>query len=244
MSFLYRPTPVTSFLSGITDPVISGALRGGQMRGVILGCDYKSGADAVRYTNPSTPWILSSGTMNGFLGQDDGSALPSDFFSGLDASPSFPGAALPPDFYSGAFSAPIIPAGSLYLPPTAPDFANPIPMAPIAAALPDLGFGSPNPIAPVGPQPAISSAGSTKPAIAAAAVSTASPITSLLQSLGLSSRPTISTAIVPKSGLTMLPVQPSWFAQSSILPGTTNSTVLIGALAVVVLFGALAAGRK
>jgi hypothetical protein len=248
MSFLYRPTPVI-VLSGKTvgsDHVPLRGLPAGTMHGYTPNMISPALNAIGRRTISGDPWLLRSGTMNGFLGQDDGSGLPSDFFSGLDASPSV-APSLPPDFFSGATASPILPDQNAGLPSDFFSGLTASPIVPTAAMSVPVAPNIPNTYSPSGSIVATSpgpAAPSAAPAVAAAAVSAAP---SLLQSIGNLFRSTVSptpmTATQP-GVYKATTVTPSWFGQSTLLPGVSNTTALIGGLAVLIGFAAVMGAKK
>jgi hypothetical protein len=249
---LYRPTPSVSLLRGgnpVIDGPVSNGLRGGEMRGVILGADYKPGADKLRYAAGGNPWLVSSGSMNGFLAR----GLGDDSF---DLSPFDPGT---PDFYSGAFATPDVPTPDFYEGASIVPFIAPTSTLDTGIQAPDLGIPTFGPSAPIvgsgsplwspAPPPVVSSAGNKPPSVAAASVAGGSSIFSSIASiLSKSSTPTpatMKTAVVPQSGLySVAPAGTSFLTQSSIVPGVQNSTVLIGAAVLLAVAVAMGSSRK
>lgn len=228
MSYLYRPTPVI-VLSGKTvghDGVIMRRLPAGTMHGYTPNMVSPALNSIGRRTLRGNPWLVASGTMGSFLGQDDGSGMD---FSGAFASPTLPspgiidtGAAPSLFDFGGAFSSPTIPISSGGGLPAAPDIGAPI--LPAGSGLTTL--------------PAI--AAPAKPTVAAgtlAPVAAATP--SILTSIANLFKPT--TLATPMTAAqpgvyTSTTTTPSWFSQSSLIAGTPNSTVLIfGAAALVAL---------
>ncbi|MGA7793428.1 MAG: hypothetical protein WCA19_10345, partial [Candidatus Acidiferrales bacterium] len=83
MSYLYRPTPV--FNPGPPRGIrLSGAVSGGAMRGYDGSVNWKAFFDSKRAALQGSPWIVRSGTMGSFLGQDDTSG---DFSEELPLTP-------------------------------------------------------------------------------------------------------------------------------------------------------------
>lgn len=78
MSYLYRPTPV--FNPGPSRGIpLSGAVSGGAMHGYQANINWRGFFDEARRACAGKPWVVRSGTMGSFLGQDDGfdySSLP------------------------------------------------------------------------------------------------------------------------------------------------------------------------
>ena len=240
---LYRPTPTLRTFGGnptVAGPVSNG-LRGGEMRGVVLGWDYKSASDQGKRATQGNPWIISSGTMGRFvLGDDSFDLSPFDpgtpDFSAPDFS-SGPDFGLP-DFYAGASASPIAPTSTLQTGVQAPDLGIPTfgPSAPIVSA------GSP--IAPVAPTPAVSSAGAAATAVAPAP-SLAQSIANLFKPSAPTIPATMKTAVVPASGLySIAPAGTSFLTQSTIVPGMPNSTVLIGGVVLLAFLAAMGSSRK
>jgi hypothetical protein len=230
VSFTYRPTPVI-VLSGKTvgdDHVPLRRLPAGTMQGYTPNMTSPALNAVGRRTLKGDPWIISSGTMGRFVLGDD--SLPPDFFSGANTPPILPDApALPPDFFSGA-GTPILPTTSVFDPGLAPNIGIP--------GFPGSGGGV----------PFISTPGPAAPASAASPVqSTVAAGTSLLTSIANFFKPTPKatpmTAAMP-GVYNAYAAQPSWFSQSSLLPGTPSSTVLFGAAAALVLFAVMAGGKK
>jgi len=120
---------------------------------------------------PQSP-ALVRGTMQSFIDPhsglsvhkglrglgDDGSDLPSDFFTGLTASPSLPtdSSGLPAGFFSGASASPLPPSSSIYYTDAAaPNLAN------------DLTFAAPTITVPtLSPAPTTANSASTQQAAA------------------------------------------------------------------------------
>jgi hypothetical protein len=164
--------------------------------------------------------------------------LPSSFFN--MAPPSFPGGA-PAIVSSG---------GSVLTPPSAPA------AVPGSPALP--GFSWTAVVAPLASlatsiTKAVSGSGSSAPAIAPTTVQANAQIAQAqalqAQANALqNTNPTLAAqyraqanALLTGAGASS---GTSWFTQSSIISGVSNVTVLLGGLAVVVLGGALVAGRR
>jgi hypothetical protein len=234
VSFAYRPTPVI-VLSGKTvgdDHVPLRRLPAGTMQGYTPNFVSPALNAIGRRTIGGDPWILSSGTMGRFVLGDD--SLPEDFFSGLDTPPILPAdSGLPSDFFTGAAGTPILPTASL---PT----LGPAP----SLGIPNLpaGSGGGIPLTYTAPPPPAT------PATAAQTQATVAAGTSLLTSIANFFKPapakaTPMTAAMP-GVYNAYGAAPSWFSQSSLLPGTPNSTVLFGAAAVLVLFAVMAGGKK
>lgn len=248
-SWLYRPTPVVAWGRGpfASQNVLNG-WTGGTMRGVVPGWNYAPGLGKAKAARTARqPWIKLSGTMGDFIPNGLGGAGlgddSTDFYSGADASPVIPdsvpivpfaapdlnptfsptapdfsGGSIPSSFFAGAFAGPSVPtppAFSAITPPTFP---------PSAGAGP-TGTGIPG----------------TQPVSPAALVSSGTGLLNSIKNFFTPSAP----KNVPTTNYANLPgyggAKPSFLAQSTILPGTPNSTVLLGGLAVVVLLGALGA---
>ena len=221
MSFTYRPTPVI-VLSGKTvgdDHVPLRRLPAGTMYGYTPNMASPALNAIGRRTLRGDPWIISSGTMGRFLLGDDGSGL--DFPPIDTTSVDITGDLTPP---------------SLTVPQLAPIVPSSLPvdttMAPITGTL----------VAPTISPISISSQG-----VYAQPPPSAAQATSLLTSIVNFFKPQVKatpmTAAQP-GVYNAYAARPSWFSQSSLLPGTPNSTVLFGAAAVLVLFAVMAGGKK
>jgi hypothetical protein len=233
MSFTYRPTPVI-VLSGKTvgdDHVPLRRLPAGTMQGYTPNMASQALNSIGRRTISGDPWIIASGTMGRFVLGDD--TLPADFFDSLNLPPVVPDVApaLPPDFFSAA-GTPILPTPNL--PPLGPAPSLGIP------DMPGAGTGVPFINTPGPAAPTISSAGSPAQATVAAG-------TSLLTSIANFFKPPVKatpmTAAMP-GVYNAYGAQPSFLSQSSLLPGTPNSTVLFGAAAALILFAVIGGGKK
>lgn len=237
MSFTYRPTPVI-VLSGKTvgdDHVPLRRLPAGTMHGYVPNQRSQALNSIGRRTLKGDPWILSSGTMGRFVLGDDSSGL--DFTS--VPPPDF--SSLPIDTTSvditGGLVAPPTPQISAIL--TAPvDFTTqnaPITGGLVAPTISPISISSQGVYA----QPPASFPGQAQADIAAG--------TSLLTSISNFFKPTVKptpmTAAMP-GVYNATTVTPSWFGQSTPLPGTPNSTVLFGGVALLVLFAVMAGGKK
>lgn len=228
MSFIYRPTPVIT-LTGKTvgdDHVPLTRLPAGTMHGYARNMDSPALNAIGRRTISGNPWLVRSGTMGSFLGQDSG--LPSDFFSGLTATPSLPDAGLPADFFSGASMSPIAPTSTL-LTPTLPAISVP-------------GFSPSGALFPAVAPPAAPSVAA--PSVATQAVGAG---TSILSSISNFFKPKTSTTpmIAAQPGVySATTTTPSWFSQQTLLPGISNTMALLGGAAVLVLFAGLATSGK
>ena len=251
MSFVFRPSPVV-VLSGwdpagevyypfglpVADPKTrwygygfkgdtTYPARGGTMQGYTRNMASPALNAIGRRTIGGSPWLISSGTMGRFLGQDDGSGLDLSNidFSG-DGGGDFGG---PPIDYSGAFEGPNLPPVSM--------------IGPAAPVAPDLGMPSFSPstslISTIGPTPPPPAPVAQAPGFQAAAVSGgASIFSSIANFFKPTVKPTPMTAAMP-GVYKATTVTPSWFAQSSLLPGVPNTTALIGGVIVLVLFASL-----
>jgi hypothetical protein len=222
-SWLYRPTPVVAWGRGpFASQNVIGA-SGGTMRGVHLGHNYAPGLGKAKAARTARqPWIKLSGTMGDFIPNGLG---------GLGDDPTYidPGSTLtPPDFAPIDTSNFLNPATLISTPPfQVTDSILPSTLTPPAGAGP-TGTGIP------GTQP-------LNPA------SLVAPAASLLSSIGNFFKPS-TPKNVPATNYAQLPgyggaPAPSFLAQSTIVPGTPNSAVLIG---VAVAFAALGSsgGRR
>jgi hypothetical protein len=268
MSYLYRPTPV--FNPGPPRGIpLSGAVSGGEMRGYDGGVNWKGFFDAKRAALQGSPWIVRSGTMGSFLGQDgtdtiDTSSLPLAPIgvSNIDISPII--APLPVDLYP--MPAPISPSiapfnpgpvsaapsivssgGSVTAPGTAAAQAA-TPWGSIVSSL--TSFGSSVVKAATG-QPQIN------PAIAPVAPTTQQSLVAQAQSLqaqaaaiaasnpALAAQYTASAnALLAQAGASGSSSFTSFLTGSTIIPGLPNIAVLGGGLLVVVVaIGAMKGGR-
>lgn len=224
MSWLYRPTPVVTLGRGaFASQNVMGGWNGATMRGVVLGHNYAPGLGKAKAAKTGRqPWIKLSGTMGDFIPNGLG---------GLGDDPTYmdPGNLVPPDFVAGDTSLLLNPATLIYTPPfqvtasVLPDTLTPPP----SAAGP-TGFGIP----------------ATQPLNAAALVGPSASLFSNIASFFAPSTP----KNVPANNYKALPgyggTPPSFLAQSTILPGTPNSTVVFGALAVAVLLATLGGGKR
>jgi len=242
MSYVYRPTPVLT-LSGKTvgdDGVIMRRLPAGTMQGYTPNMVSPSLNAIGRRTLRGDPWIVRSGNMGKFLGQDDGSDGSGMDFSGAFASPTLPSSgvvdvgAAPNLFdYGGAFSSPTIPISSASSGvPAAPDIGAPV--LPTGSGL--IPVTDTNPV-----KPAVATAAPAAAAPAAAA--TPSILTSIANLFKSTTTATPMTAAQP-GVYKSTTVTPSWFSQSSLVSGTPNSTVLIFGVAALVALAVFAGGKK
>jgi hypothetical protein len=235
VSFAYRPTPVI-VLSGKTvgdDHVPLRRLPAGTMQGYTPNFVSPALNAIGRRTMQGDPWIISSGTMGKFVLGDD--SLPEDFFSGLDVTPTLPtdSSGLPSDFFTGAAGTPILPTASLPTLGPAPSLG--IPNLPAGS-----GGGIPLTYTPAAPPAAGPSAAQVQ-ATAAAGTSLLTSIANLFKPAPAKATP--MTAAMP-GVYSAYPTAPSWFAQSTLMPGMPNSTVLIFGVGALVLFAAMAGGKK
>jgi hypothetical protein len=256
MNFAYRPTPVV-VLSG-WDPLgevyypyglpvavdprkrwygygfkgdTTYPRRCGQMDGYTPNMASPALNAIGRRTLRGDPWIIRSGNMGKFLGQDDDDG-------GLDFSTAFAPVSLPapaltdvgaaPSLfdYSGASAAPIVPTATLTLPGAAPSIGAPIlPAGSGVASLPAIA----NPAAP---------------SAAAGTLATSSP--SIIQQIANLFKPTTTTTpmTAAQPGVYQsTTTTPSWFNQSTLVAGTPNSTVLFFGVAALVALAVLG-GKK
>lgn len=266
MSYLYRPTPV--FNPGPPPRVPLRGLPAGTMRGYADGVNWKAYFDSARAATQGNPWIVRSGTMGSFLGQDSTDTV--DFSNlplapvdttNLNLSPIV--APLPVDLYP--MSPPIAPAiapftpgpisaapsivssGGSILSPATPSAAGQAvtPWAQIVSSL--TSFGTSIAKAATG-QPQIN------PAIAPIAPTTQASLVAQAQSLQAqaaalaTSNPALAAtytaganALVAQAGAS----SGSWFTQATVIPGLPNWGVLAGgSLAVVLVIGLMSKGRK
>jgi hypothetical protein len=209
-----------------------------------LGAPAPTGA-ALRMRRVDTrrqPFIKTSGTMGSFMpwgmggmGQDSGDgSLPSDFFSGATAAPIVPSApidlsapnfqpsvpvdigiteppasGLPSDFFSGANVNPLVPTATAQV-PVAPTFASPV--APAGAGPTGTGIPGTQPVSPV-----------------TTAVSATTSILNSIKSF-FSPTPAKTTPYTTLPGYTAGVV-----TTSTVLPGVSNTALLVGAAAIVLV---------
>jgi hypothetical protein len=245
MSFLYRPTPVVNLGNGpfASSRVING-WTGATMRGIPAGASALGKASPTgaasrsrRVNTAMQPWIQMSGTMGRFvpngLGQDDGS----DWSTAGDVAPILPDVPplspdlVPPDLSSSTFS-PNLPALIPVAGPAAPApfdttmISAPTTLTPPAGAGP-TGTGIP------GTQP------TNRPAFLPSTQSSAiSSILNNVKSFFAPSTPPAYKAL-PGYGGGAAVVPP---AAASVLPGVSNTALLIGVAAFVVVLGMGASG--
>ena len=252
MSWLYRPTPVVVMGGGrYSSRKTLNRLPGSVMNGIpvspsVLGGPTPSGA-ASRMRRVDTrfqPWIKTSGTMGSFIpnGLGDDSSLPSDFFSGLDASPTIPdpsSSGLPSDFFSGLDSSPTIPnaGGALPIDLSAPNIGtsfNPNIPAPIATYSGPVAPPSP----PAGAGPTGTGIPGTRP------VNPPASQASGLMAAAAAVRNWLTPAPKAPSGYTALPGYggapatyggASWFSQRTIAPSIGSNGMVLGVAVVVLL---------
>jgi len=264
MSFVYRPTPVVR-LSGwdplgevyypyglpIADPKTrwygygfkgdtTYPARCGTMQGYTPNMASPRLNAIGRRTLKGDPWLVASGTMGRFLGQDDGSDGSGMDFSGAFASPTLPSSGIvdagnaPNLFdYGGAFSSPTIPISSASAAGPAPNIGAPA--LPAASGL--------IPVSYAGPSAPTAAAGTLAPAAAPAAAAAPSLITSIANLFKSTTSATPMTAAQP-GVYKATTVTPSWFSQSSLVSGTPNSTVLIFGVAALVAMAVFVGGKK
>jgi hypothetical protein len=233
MNYLFRPTPVVTLgCDQAKDNVALTKCPAGMMYGFAEPDHSPSRSRGMA----GDPWIVRSGSMSGFmLGQDQGV----DAFSG-DILPFSPvdtgGGAFDPGSLDyllsvGATSAPIVPQFtpvSVTPPMLESPVAPPISFAPGTAA----------PIPPSGPGPTGHSIPATQPLtpVVSAGASLANALSKLFAPSN--PQPPNYTSLAARGVNPNIPA-PSWLAQSTVLPGTANATVLIGGAAVLVLIFAL-----
>jgi hypothetical protein len=190
-----------------------------------------------RRTLRGDPWIIRSGNMGKFLGQDDDDGSDLDFSTAF-STPIVPtptltdvGAApnLNPD-YSGAFASPIVPAATV---------TSALPAAPnIGTSIISSAGGAIPPVMPVAAPPS-AAAGTLAPA-AAATPSIFTQIANLFKPTTSTTPMTAAQPGVYQSTTTT----PSWFNQSTLMAGTPNSTVLFFGIAALVALAVFAGGKK
>jgi len=213
-SWLYRPTPVVVLGRGdfASQNVISG-WTGGTMRGVVPGWNYAPGLGKAKAAKTSMqPWIKSSGTMGDFIPNGLGGA-------GLGDDPTWinPGDTLtPPDFTPIDTSNLLNPATLIYTPPfQVTDSILPDTLTPPAGAGP-TGTGIPG----------------TQPLNPAALVAQGAGLFANAKNAIKNFFAPSTPKNVPATNYKQLPgvggPQPSFLQQSTIIPGTSNSAVLIG----------------
>jgi hypothetical protein len=237
MSFTYRPTPVI-VLSGKTvgdDHVPLRRLPAGTMQGYTPNFASPALNAIGRRTLKGDPWLISSGSMGKFVLGDD--SLPPDFFSSLDASPIVPdtSSSLPPDFFGGLSTPPIVPTVNVPDLGPAPNIGIPGFPGSGGGGIPFLNI--PGPAAP--PMQSVPP-GQTQ-ATVNAGVSLATQIANFFKPTPPKATP--MTAAQP-GVYNAYPTQPSWFGQSTLMPGTPNSSVLFFGVGALVLFAVMAGGKK
>ena len=208
MSYLYRPTPV--FNPGPPRGIrLSGAVSGGAMRGYDGSVNWKAFFDSKRAALQGSPWIVRSGTMGSFLGQDDTSG---DFSEELPLTPidtsnislSPIEAPLPVDLYP--MPAPEAPAIAPYTP-------GPVSAAP---SIVSSGGSITSPAASPTSTQAASSMASLISSIASAGTAIAKAATGQTQI-----NPTIAPAAPPATQASLVAQAQSYQAQAAAL-ATTN----------------------
>lgn len=264
MKYLFRPTPVVTLgRDRGADRVVLLGPPAGRMLG---GPGATSRMPSRSLATQGSPWIVRSGTMASFgtlggepcrgcgggcfsclgrLGDDTSGDFVDtsspDFYSGAFATPSLPvdSAGLPTDFFSGAGAAPIIsPTGSVLtqsdlnaLAPTELSSVTPGALAVVSAPAPPAQAGS----------------GAGLPG-----TTPVNPPTSLIQSLtNLVAGKSSPYAVTPGLGVNPRAVVASpavsagsFLQSSSLVAGVPNATVIFGGLALLVLAGVLAGGKK
>ena len=236
MNYLFRPTPVVVLGR---DRGVDGVALSKPPAGVMGGTPHPSGRPSRSLATQGAPWIVRSGSMSSFgtLGQDF-SVEPSTYDPTIDLAP-------PPDFapdfgpgfdYSGAFGSPNLPAAVPPDFPVAPDLGAPT-FAPI-------NLGLPGPLPPSGAGPTGRSIPGTQPVNpVTAGVSAGTGLLSAIANFFKPSAPK-GYAALPGAGVNPRQAAPSFWTGSTILPGTPNTTVIIGGLAAVVFLFALSSGGK
>jgi len=225
VSFTYRPTPVV-VLSGKTvgdDHVPLRRLPAGTMYGYTPSFVSPALNAIGRRTISGDPWIIASGTMGRFVLGDDGSGLdfpPIDTTS-IDITGDL---TPPPSMIPAILTAPI-------------DISTQ--NAPITGGL----------VAPTITPISISSQGVySQPPSAAQTQATVAAGTSLLTSIANFFKPapakaTPMTAAMP-GVYNAYPTAPSWFGQSTLMPGMPNAMVLAFGIGALVLFASMGGGGK
>jgi hypothetical protein len=260
MSFLYRPTPVVNFGRGqfASQAVSFKNAPGGVMHGVDLDANYKRVADALRRVPSGNPWITASGTMGEFvpnglggfgLGDDTSDLVPPDFYGGVDMSPNIP--AFTPDI-----AAPDL--GSPTFSPTAPVFSDPGigvgPSIPFSLPAPGSLQTTDSPLSSTLTPPGAGATGTGIPGtqplnVAALQAQANNPFSSIANAIGsiFKPKPVVPagyTALPGYGGVQTTPSFGAWFRQpSALLPATSNGTLILAGVAVVVLLGAMKAAR-
>lgn len=232
-SYPFRPTPIVT-LAGKTVGTDGVRLRekAGTMHGYAAAADYKALNDIGRRTMRGNPWLVGSGTMGRFLGDDSG-----DFGAPFDTS----SAPIDDTLQMPVFNDPIIPinlgpvtpidttsissGGSLIMPTIAPVSNNQQDIANLAAG---IGTGS----------------GSGIPAPPASAIS------SIINSITGIFKP--KTTVLPMTAAQPGVYSPyattSWFGQTGgVIAGMPNSSALLlgagGLLAILAVTSAMG-GKK
>lgn len=210
--------------------------RGGTMEGYTPNMTSPRLNYMGRRTISGNPWLIASGTMGSFLGED---LTPPDIFGPIDAPPIDWGPPpVAPFDYGGAWSSPTIPTPPIFDTPIAPDIGSPsygplgplLPMQPPVAPLPPIASASRPPVA--------------QAAVGPAAVSAWTAASNALKSF-FTPKATATPMIAAMPGVyKATTVTPSFFGQSTLLPGVSNSMAVIGGLAVLVAFAALTGGKK
>jgi hypothetical protein len=243
VSFVYRPTPVIT-LSGKTvghDGVTLSRLPAGTMHGYTPNMASPALNAIGRRTLKGNPWLIRSGTMNGFLGQDDGvDIVQSNYDPGTGLDLSLPPVNVP-QFYS-------VPGADLNLAPTSYSPSTSL-VTPPSAVLPSvlntaaLTAASTQTPAYQAQLAAAGFPGAPAPGQAAQVAAGGSILTSIANLFKSTTSPTPMTAVQP-GVYKAATVTPSFFAQSTLLPGIPNATALIGGVFVIALFAMMAGGKK
>ncbi|MBZ5662715.1 MAG: hypothetical protein LAO08_20125 [Acidobacteriia bacterium] len=250
MSYLFRPTPV--FNPGPPRGIpLSGAVSGGVMRGWDSSVNWKAYFDSKRAAAQGSPWIVKSGTMGSYLG--DMAPDPIDFTSlplaPVSTDPLLTTINLPDSWFNlnppiapaivpydpGAVPSPVIVSsgGSILSPvaPGAPSTSSPAgSLTSIINSIASLGVniakaatGQP---VNLGVPPAAPAAPAAQSSLVAQAQSLQAQATALASTNPqLAAQYTASAnALLAQAGVSA----PSWFTQSTVIPGLPNWGLLAG----------------
>jgi hypothetical protein len=249
MSFLYRPTPVVNLGSGpfASTRVFSGwttaTMRGIPAGAGALGAAGPTGAVSRmrRVDTRMQPWLKASGTMGSFipngLGQDDGSGI--DWSTAGDISPNLPDFIPPPDLVPPDL-------GSPSFSPNLPALISPgAPPAPPFSAFGNPGMVPPNLPILTPPRPGAGPTGSGIPGTqplnpVLPAVSAGAGLLNTIKSFFSPSPATQNYKTLPGygGGVAAPP------ASAGILPGVSNTTLLLGVGAFVLVMAMSSGGKK